>query len=89
LDDVETALDGAWAYPLMSRGELLGILVCGTKRDGESYAPDENEALAALAQSVGKALASLRPEHEDLRKVVYEMRDALRILAQREGVSTR
>jgi hypothetical protein len=49
-------LRGELAFPMASRGRLLGALVCGPKRDGEAYAPDESEALAALAHGVGGAL---------------------------------
>jgi hypothetical protein len=44
---------------MTSRGNLVGALVCGQKRDGEAYAPDESEALLALAHSVGTALDTL------------------------------
>jgi hypothetical protein len=85
LDDVDTAIEGAWAYPLMSGGDLVGILVCGTKRDGQSYAPDESAALESLAQGVGSALGTLRPRHETvnmsaLAATIYEIRDSLRTL---------
>lgn len=49
-------LEGDLAFPMASRGRLVGALVCGPKRDGEAYAPDESEALAALAHGVAGAL---------------------------------
>jgi len=55
----ETALEGELAFPMSSRGKLLGILVCGAKQNGEAYAPDESSALMALAQAVGSALDPL------------------------------
>jgi hypothetical protein len=80
----DTALPGEAAFPMLSRGELLGILVCGPKRDGQSYAPDEHDALAALAHGVGSALGTLRANGQthavmyEIRDVLYEVRDALR-----------
>ena len=56
LHGVQTALRGELAFPLISRGRLLGALVCGPKRDGETYAPDETDALLALGRGVGGAL---------------------------------
>ncbi len=51
-----SALAGELAFPMMSRGQLIGALVCGPKQDGEAYAPDESAALLALALSVGGTL---------------------------------
>jgi hypothetical protein len=88
LDDVDTTLQGSRAYPLMSRGDLLGVLVCGRKRDGQAYAPDESEALTLLARSVGSALDGLRRDNskigiDDLRIGITEIiRDALRDLTR-------
>jgi hypothetical protein len=38
-------------------GRLIGVLVLGPKRSGESYAPDESAAIGELAQAVGTAVA--------------------------------
>jgi hypothetical protein len=59
-----SVLHGEFAYPMVSRGTLVGVLVCGTKRDGEVYAPDESEALFALAHGVGTALDVLSAQHD-------------------------
>lgn len=64
--DCESALPGALAFPMIVRGELLGILVCGPKTDDETYAPDEQAALASLAGSVGHALDAI--EVRELRR---------------------
>jgi hypothetical protein len=56
LDTLDTTLKGEYAYPMLSRGKLVGTLVCGPKPDGESYAPDESAALFELAHGVGTAL---------------------------------
>jgi hypothetical protein len=64
--DCESALPGALAFPMIVRGELLGILVCGQKLDDETYAPDEEDALASLAASVGHAVDAI--EVRELRR---------------------
>jgi len=56
LHRVTTAVHGEFAFPMLSRGELRGALVCGPKREADPYAPDEIATLATLAQSVGAAL---------------------------------
>ena len=53
-------LDGELAFPMVARGEVTGILVCGPKAGGDPYAPDEAAALAAVAREVGVALDALR-----------------------------
>jgi len=58
-----TALAGEIAFPAISRGKLMGVLLCGAKRDGEAYAPDETDALLALACGVGAALDTLADEN--------------------------
>jgi hypothetical protein len=55
----ETALKGDLAFPMTARGQLYGVLVCGSNRSGEAYAPDESEALERVAQGVGSALDTL------------------------------
>jgi hypothetical protein len=71
LHDVSgSRLQGDLAFPMASRGRLVGALVCGPKRDGEAYAPDETEALAALAQGVGGALDVLDPRGEESNAAV-------------------
>jgi hypothetical protein len=44
---------------MFGRGSLLGVLVCGAKRNGEAFAPDEIDALKTLAYGVGVALDAL------------------------------
>jgi hypothetical protein len=50
---------------MSARGRLVGVLAIGPKRLGESYAPDEREAIAQLAHGVGIALdvLTVRREH--------------------------
>ena len=66
LRDCESALPGFLGFPMIVRAELVGILVCGPKLDDETYAPDEQDALASLASSVGHALDAI--EIRDLRR---------------------
>jgi hypothetical protein len=61
----DTALEGERAFPMMARGRLLGVLVCGEKRNGEAFAPDESEALATVAHGVGTAIDLLGSKHND------------------------
>ena len=67
VDFVELSREGAPsivpavnAFPLFVRGELLGLLVAGAKRNDEALAPDERATLATLALATGVALDSLR-----------------------------
>lgn len=54
-----TGLVGEYAFPMFARGRLIGALICGSKPDGDVYAPDERAALAELARGVGLAIATL------------------------------
>ena len=59
---------------MMARGNLAGILLCGSKLSGEAYAPDECESLAHVAQSVGSVLDSLRSNsHTDVQSQILEV----------------
>ncbi len=71
LQESESALPGELAFPMIVRGELLGALICAPKRDGESYAPDERDALALLATSLGHALDTIEVRH--LRQRLEEL----------------
>jgi len=59
-----SVLRGEFAFPMFSRGALVGVLVCGAKRNGEAYAPDESDALLALAHGVGTALDVLSAQRD-------------------------
>ncbi len=87
LHDVsQSDLRGELAFPMVSRGVLTGILVCGAKRNGEAYAPDESSAIFALAHGVGAALDIL--SHRDagsddsLREMVTLMREQREVSAE-------
>jgi hypothetical protein len=56
LHGVNTQFEGEFAYPMVSRGRLIGALLIGPKRTQESYAPDESDAIEDLAHHVGGVL---------------------------------
>ncbi len=56
LHGLETSLRGNVAFPMTARGQLLGVVVLGARRSGETYAPDETSAISQLAASLGAAL---------------------------------
>ena len=78
----DSDLPGSIAFPMIVRGELLGVLVCGPKTDDETYAPDERDALASLAASAGHALDTI--EVRELRRRL----EALTAAAPPGGVAT-
>jgi hypothetical protein len=59
----DSVVQGALALPMLVRGRLLGVLVMGERAGGEAYAPDEVEALAAVAHGVGTAMDGLASHH--------------------------
>lgn len=77
LHTVETQLAGDFAYPMIARGRLVGALVVGPKRSGDSYAPDESDAIAQLAHGVGGALDALSLRNDDLRDALLDAIGAL------------
>jgi hypothetical protein len=84
----DSALRGEFAFPMISRGDLVGVLVCGPKRDGEAYAPDESDALSALASGVGTALDTLSGRGdsalESLRATQAAILERLAVVAERQ-----
>ncbi len=81
----ETALRGALALPMLTRGRLLGVLLLGERAGGEAYAPNEIEALSLFAHGVGSALDALssngkpkEPVQDTLELILEELR-AMRI----------
>lgn len=66
-----SALPGAFAFPMIVRGELLGALVCGNKEHLEAYTPGEVEELRNMASAVGHALDAVR---------IRELEDRVRVL---------
>jgi len=78
-----SGLSGEWAFPMISRGRLVGALVCGPKRDGETYAPDEVDALLALAHGVGGTLDVLEAKSGHFSDpALTELCESIRALAE-------
>ena len=69
-----SSIPGVLAFPMVSGGELLGILACDAKVDQESYAPDERASLEEVARAVAHALGALRIR--DLEREVAALRAA-------------
>jgi hypothetical protein len=61
-DAVETDALGkaGYAFPMLTRGRLIGFLAIGPKRDGEILAPDEIKRLGELAGAVGVSFEAIR-----------------------------
>jgi hypothetical protein len=90
-DIKDTELRGEVAFPMVSRGMLVGALVCGPKRDGQSYAPDESDALLALARGVGTALDTLSSQRdatlEPLRETLSAIAEKLELIQSKLNTS--
>jgi len=67
-------LRGEFAYPITSRGRLIGALLLGPKRSQESYAPDESDAIEDLAHHVGGVLDVLGHSASSDGSVMAELR---------------
>jgi hypothetical protein len=80
LHGLGSALRGEYAFPMVARGVLVGALVCGTKRGGEPYAPDERDALRVLAHEVGMALDSFSRERVPLEAAILALPEQLAAL---------
>jgi hypothetical protein len=50
------------AYPMLSRGRMVGTLVCGEKTEDGAHDPDERALLAQLAHETGTSLLFLRTD---------------------------
>ncbi|HTW83435.1 MAG TPA: PDZ domain-containing protein [Candidatus Sulfotelmatobacter sp.] len=78
-----SALCGELAFPMISRGRLVGALICGAKRDGDVYAPDESDALLALAHGVADALDVLDAKGARFADPeLVEIRQSIRALSE-------
>ena len=82
-----SVLRGEFAFPMVSRGALVGVLVCGAKRNGEAFAPDESEALLALAHGVGTALDVLSAQRDRPSELVLSKLDELHEYVMRDRPS--
>jgi hypothetical protein len=64
----DSLLKGDLALPMVARGQLLGVLLCGERTGSEIYASDEVEALTQFAQGVGSAFDHFTND-EELRRL--------------------
>jgi K+-sensing histidine kinase KdpD len=81
----DTELTGDIALPMVARGQLLGLLLCGERTGSEIYASDEIDALAQFAQGVGSALDSFTYEARGTERndaVLEELRRLREMLLQ-------
>ena len=81
LHGVDTRFQGEFAYPMISRGRLVGALLLGPKRSQESYAPDESDAIDDLAHHVGAALDVLGQSTGWDEPIVAELKAMHRAIA--------
>ncbi|MBV8149158.1 MAG: hypothetical protein JO092_08710, partial [Candidatus Eremiobacteraeota bacterium] len=65
LNNYDTSLRGEMAFPMLAHGAFVGAVLCGPKRTGERYAPDEIEAIRDLAHGVGLAIDNLGRDGRD------------------------
>ena len=79
LHDTESALAGELAFPMVARARLIGLIVLGPRRSGEAYAPDESDAIAHLAHSLGAALDVLFSQADDSNGA---LRDSIEAIAR-------
>jgi hypothetical protein len=81
LHGIETQFAGEFAYPMVSRGRLIGALLLGPKRSQESYAPDESDAIEDLAHHVGGVLDVLSQSATGNEPVLAELEAIRRAIA--------
>jgi len=81
LHGIDTRLEGEFAYPMVSRGRLIGALLLGPKRSREAYAPDESDAIEDLAHHVGGVLDVLGQSEARDEPVLAELRAMRRSIA--------
>jgi hypothetical protein len=80
LHHVESRLQGDIAFPMVSRGRLLGALILGSKHSGDAYAPDEVDAIRHVAHGIAAALdvaASHAATHGDNVEFVETLAESL------------
>ena len=68
LHDVPKKIDGEIAFPMGSRGRLLGVIVLGPQTSGEAFAPDEIEAVAICRTASASHWTTFGPQMEATAK---------------------
>jgi GAF domain-containing protein len=80
VQDEPTSIAGDFAFPMFARDRLLGFIVCSGKQDGAAaYAPDEIDAIAAVATATGLALDLSRIEALEREIATLRGRQELRV----------
>jgi hypothetical protein len=74
--DASNCARGGFAFPVIVRGTLTGIVLLGPKLAGELYRPDEIELLASCVHQFGLDLESLRISELERRNASLRQRDA-------------
>ncbi len=84
LHTVDSGIAGDIAFPMTARGQLLGIIVLGPRESGESFAPDEVDAIERVAHSVAVAL-EIAAVHGDgvLQRIEALLHDLPSAIAER------
>ena len=78
LHELDTSLAGDFGFPMFARNRLVGVLICAGKSNGAAaYAPDELDAIGAVARAAGLALDLLRIENleRELERFRYRSHD--------------
>jgi hypothetical protein len=88
LVNIADAGGGQLALPMNHRGALYGFVLLGPKPNGESYRPDECEALDFAVRQIGLDLHALRVELlerevQQLTQHTEQQRNELRLMAGR------
>lgn len=78
-----TAFRGELALPMLARGRLVGVVLCGPRATGEGYAPDEVAALREVAQAVGLALDALGSERSSTEERLMHVQEQMLAELQR------
>ena len=69
---VADGLHTAMATPIVERGEIVGSLVVGTRREGRRYSESEREALTLFAENAGLALNDARAAAETVHQALHD-----------------
>jgi hypothetical protein len=73
-----TALNGDLAVPMVARGRLIGLVLCGERAGGEAYAPDDVAVLSEFARGVGAAFDGLNGERGQEKNELLSAIESLR-----------
>jgi GAF domain-containing protein len=87
VDSHALTLSGELLFPMFVRGELSGIVLCGKRRERETYAPDDIEAMAYAIEHAAVQMDALRTER--LRNQLSEVQDLVRAYMKLEADGSR